>query len=76
MTKKPAVHTVPVAGGGWTNKREGASRGDKKFETKVMAQAAGRIAAKNDKTEHIIHNKDGEIASRNSYGNDPFPPKG
>jgi len=32
--------------------------------------------AKADKTEHFIHNKDGEIASRNSYGTDPQPPRG
>ena len=46
------------------------------IHTVPAAQAAGRDAAKRDKTEHIIHNKDGEIASRNSYGNDPYPPKG
>jgi hypothetical protein len=28
------------------------------------------------KTEHIIKNAHGKIGSRNSYGNDPYPPKG
>lgn len=32
--------------------------------------------AKNDGVEHLIHNKDGTISERNSYGNDPYPPKG
>jgi hypothetical protein len=27
-------------------------------------------------TEHKIQNRDGKIAQRNSYGNDPFPPPG
>jgi hypothetical protein len=43
---------------------------------KAAAQAAGRETARRERTEHIIHKKDGEIGSRNSYGNDPHPPKG
>ena len=75
MARKPPVHTVPH-GDGWANKREGAARVSKSFDTKAAAQAAGRETARRDKTEHLIHNRDGEIASRNSYGNDPNPPKG
>lgn len=45
-------------------------------ETKAEAQAAGRQAAKKDGVEHLIHKKDGSIGERNSYGNDPHPPKG
>ena len=29
-----------------------------------------------NKKELIIHNKDGKIASRNSYSNDPFQARG
>ena len=70
------IHTVPDSAGGWTNKREGATRGDETYDTKAAAQAAGREAAIRDKTEHLVHNLDGEIAIRNSYGTDPSPPKG
>ena len=31
--------------------------------------------AKKLKVEHVIHNKDGKISDKDSYGNDPFPPK-
>jgi N-methylhydantoinase A/oxoprolinase/acetone carboxylase beta subunit len=72
MAKKPAIHTVPH-GGGWANRREGAARVSKVFPTKAAAQAAGRETARRERTEHIIHKKDGEIGSRNSYGNDPHP---
>lgn len=75
MSKKPPVHTVPH-GDGWANRREGASRVSQTFGTKAEAQAAGRQTAKRDRTEHIIHNKDGQIGRRNSYGNDPYPPRG
>jgi Uncharacterized protein conserved in bacteria (DUF2188) len=44
--------------------------------TKAQAQAKGREMAIEWKTEHKIQNKDGRIAERNSYGNDPFPPRG
>ncbi len=71
---KGAIHTIRDSAGGWTNKREGATRGDETYDTKADAQAAGREAAMRGNTEHLIHNADGEIASRNSYGNDPYTP--
>jgi Uncharacterized protein conserved in bacteria (DUF2188) len=39
--------------------------------TKEDAVAAGRARAKQDTTEHVIHNQDGTISERSSYGNDP-----
>lgn len=72
---KPPVHTVPH-GDGWANRRQGSTRVSKTFETKAEAQAAGRKTAMLENTEHIIHNRDGRIGSRNSYGRDPHPPKG
>ncbi len=66
MPNKP-VHTVPN-GDKWTNKREGASRGSKNFDTKAEAQAAGRKTAMRDKTEHLVHKQDGTIGERSSYG--------
>lgn len=60
----------------WRNISEGASKPAKVYETKTEAQQAGRIMAINNKSEQFIHNKDGKISARNSYGNDNFPPKG
>lgn len=76
MSKKPPpVHTVPH-GDGWANRREGSDQVSKTFDTKAEAQAAGRATAAREATEHLIHNKDGQISQTNSYGNDPYPPKG
>ncbi len=75
MAKKPEVHTVPH-GEGWANRRAGSDRVSKVYDTKAEAQAAGRDTARRENTEHIIHKRDGTIGERNSYGNDPFPPKG
>ena len=55
----------------WTNEIEGDTRNIGTFETKEDAVAAGRKSAINRKTEHVIHNLDGVISERSSYGNDP-----
>jgi hypothetical protein len=76
MGKKPAVVTGPHPGGGWQNKVEGNKRASNVAPTKAQAQVRGREMAQNLHTEHKIQNRKGQIAERNSYGNDPFPPKG
>ena len=75
MARKTRIHTVPH-GDRWANYREGSLRVSNTAPTKAEAQEKGREMAKAAKTEHVIHNKDGSIGSRNSYGNDPHPPKG
>lgn len=72
--KRP-IHTVKK-GEGRANRREGSDRVAKVFDTKAEAEQAGRSTAKRSQVEHLIHNQDGKIARRNSYGNDPYPPKG
>lgn len=55
--------------------------GCQSFWSKTSNQALcavefGRNIAKKQHTEFFNHGKDGKIQSRDSYGNDPFPPKG
>lgn len=77
MSSKKNIHTTyNQTAGNWRNVSEGASKPAKVYPTKAEAQAAGRQTAINNKTEHIIHDKNGKIAERNSYGHDPFPPQG
>jgi hypothetical protein len=75
MSKKPPVHTVHNDNG-WANKREGSDKVTKYYPTKQEAVTAGKSTAQLAKTEHVIHNLDGKIGQKNSYGNDPIPPKG
>nr|WP_293393876.1 DUF2188 domain-containing protein [Nevskia sp.] len=44
--------------------------------TQREAVAAARDIARNQGTEMLIHGENGRIRERNTYGNDPFPPKG
>jgi len=74
MARKPTVHTVPNPHGkGWVNKYDGAEVSH--HLTKDNAVERGRDIARDHHTEHNIHNTDGTIGRKNSYGNDPNPPK-
>lgn len=68
-------HVVP-AKGGWGVKGAGTSRATKVFRTQEEAIRAAREIAKNQKSELLIHGRDGRIREKNSYGRDPYPPKG
>ena len=64
------VHTVHKDSS-WVNEIEGGEQLPDAHATKLVAVAAGRDIAMQRKTEHVIHNEDGTISERNSYGNDP-----
>lgn len=59
-------HVLPSKDG-WVVKRAGASRSTKSFETQVEAIKFGKKVAKDQRTELIVHSKDGRIKARNSY---------
>ena len=61
----------PIAGGGWSVKREGTSRSAGNFATQKEAIKRGKELAKKARRELIIVNKQGLIRSKDSYGNDP-----
>lgn len=77
MAKGPKTHhIVPNPDGGWDVKRGGGHRATSHHDTKREAIDAGRGVSRSQRTELRIHNKDGRIASSDSHGGDPYPPKG
>lgn len=74
MGLKKNQHVVPHKDG-WAVIGENNSRRTKITATKKDAVDRAREIAKNQKTELVIHNRDGKISDKDSYGNDPFPPK-
>ena len=74
MSKK-SRHVVPNKNDGWSVRKSGASRASKVFETQREAIDYAKNQAKKEKSELYIHKKDGTIRQKNSYGNDPCPPK-
>lgn len=68
-------HVVPRANE-WAVRGAGNSRDTSHHSTQAQAERAARGIAINQKSEVLIHGENGRIRERNSYGNDPFPPKG
>jgi len=60
----------------WAVKGEGNSKITSTFSTQREAIEHAKSIAQNQRSEMLIHGANGQIRERNSYGNDPFPPKG
>ena len=68
-------HVVPHPDG-WAVKAAGADRATRVTETQREAMEIAREIAKNQGSERIVHGENGRIRQKNSYGNDPHPPRG
>jgi len=60
---------------GWAVKKEGAERASSIHRTQAAAIKAATPKARNTGGDVIIQGRDGKIRDRDSYGNDPCPPK-
>lgn len=74
MTKR-SQHVVPHPRG-WAVKSAGGRRAASIHPAQSAAISVARSSAIRNRTEMFIHRPDGRIRERNSYGNDPHPPKG
>ena len=54
---------------------EGNSRDTRLFDSQQEAQRFAISIAKNQRSEVIVQRPDGRIRSKDSYGNDPLPPR-
>ena len=63
-------------GDGWAQRGEGNSRVTRTFDTQQEAIDAARDTARREHSELLIQGENGQIRERNSYGDDPIPPKG
>ena len=68
-------HVVPH-NGNWGVRGAGNERVTRIVNTQTEAIRIARDIAINQRSEVVIHRPNGQIRDRNSYGNDPFPPKG
>jgi uncharacterized protein YdaT len=60
---------------GWNVKGANNSKATSNHRTQKEAIERAREIAKNQKSEVVIHGRDGKIRDKDSYGNDPHPPK-
>ena len=61
---------------GWAVRGEGNRKDTSHHGTQQEAINAARGIAQNQRSEMFIQNQHGKISERNTYGNDPHPPKG
>ena len=74
MTKRNQ-HVVPREDG-WAVQGAGAKRATERFGRKTDAVDRAREISKSQGTELLIHGRNGQIQSKDSHGNDKFPPRG
>lgn len=74
MSKKNQ-HVVPHSDG-WAVKGAGNQRATSVHPTQREAIETARDIARNQRSEMLIHGENGRIRERNTYGDDPHPPKG
>ena len=67
-------HVVPQSGR-WAVKGDGSKRASKVVSTQKEAIDVARKIARNQGADVVIHGRDGKIRDKDSYGNDPFPPR-
>jgi hypothetical protein len=74
MSKKNGdVHVSKTSGSSWkvTQNGERVSM----HRTQGNAIDHGKTEAKRDRVDLVVHGRDGKIRSKDSYGNDPLPPR-
>lgn len=68
-------HVTPHHDGGWQVKGAGNQKATIITDTQKQAIEIAREIAINQKSEVVIHRPDGTIRDKDSYGNDPMPPR-
>lgn len=74
MSKKNQ-HVVPHSSG-WAVRGAGNQRVTSVHVTQREAISVARETAIRQGSEMLIHGENGRIRERNTYGRDPYPPKG
>lgn len=76
MSKGKNQHVTPRPDGNWQVVGAGNTRATAVVPTQKEAIDIARRIAQLGESEVLIHGENGRIREKNSYGNDPYPPKG
>jgi hypothetical protein len=76
MSMAKQTHRVtPRSDGKWQHKVDGNKKATAVTNTQRDAKKSADAAAKKEGGEVVVHGEDGKIRSKDSFGNDPNPPK-
>ena len=70
------VHVTKRPDGNWQTIVEGNTRASHITKTQEQARLKAREQAIKNHSDVVSHGENGKIRARDSYGNDPYPPKG
>jgi hypothetical protein len=74
MARGKNQHVVPHPDG-WAVRGEGNEKPTRVVPTQAEAIQIAQQIARNQCSEVLTHGQDGRIRSKDSYGNDPNPPR-
>lgn len=69
------IHVTHRADDSWAVIGERDSRASSLHDTQAAAIEAARAIAMNNRSELVIHDRHNLIRDKDSFGNDPFPPR-
>lgn len=77
MSQRATYHMTKRPDGRWQTKATGASRAAAVADPKaaVVDRARG-LAKAQTRGQLVIHKANGQVQTEQTYGNDPYPPKG
>jgi Uncharacterized protein conserved in bacteria (DUF2188) len=75
MPKKGDVHVMPSEKG-WRVQIEGTGGARSTHSTQAEAAKTARRIARENRSELLIHGRNGQVRARNTYGRDPRRTKG
>lgn len=69
------IHITHRENGSWAVIGEKDKKASSLHNTQRAAIKTGRPLAQNNKSEIVIHDRENRIRDKDSYGNDPSPPR-
>ncbi len=72
--EKISNHVLPGLNGGWVVRKRGSKRAARLFNTRVEAVDYGREISMKQKSELVIHQRDGTVLRKDDYSVEPCPP--
>ncbi|HEV2844470.1 MAG TPA: DUF2188 domain-containing protein [Thermoanaerobaculia bacterium] len=75
MAGRSSYHVVTHPEGGWAVVKSGSGRASRRFDTQGDAIAWAREASRNQRTDLIVHGRDGTVRRWDSYGAAPLAPR-
>jgi hypothetical protein len=73
MSRRSSNVIVSRNSGGWKVTQNGQTLSTHRLQSRAID--SGRTEARHDRTDLVVQGRNGQFRSKDSYGNDPLPPR-